>query len=66
MSARPGTPTARGRVEVIDYLRLAAALAVMCFHYLYNGIRNGRSRASATARSRRSPPTATWACTCSS
>lgn len=42
MSARPGTPTARGRVEVIDYLRLAAALAVMCFHYLYNGIRNGK------------------------
>ncbi|QNN81640.1 acyltransferase [Brachybacterium sp. Z12] len=38
-----GAPAApRARVEIIDYYRLAAALAVMAFHYLYNGIKNGK------------------------
>ncbi|HEX7349744.1 acyltransferase [Brachybacterium sp.] len=38
-----GTPPApRARVEIIDYLRLVAALSVMAFHYLYNGIDNGK------------------------
>lgn len=35
-------PTISARVEYIDYLRLLAALAVMGFHYLYNGIQNGK------------------------
>lgn len=39
----PGArPAPRARVEIIDYLRLVAAIAVMAFHYLYNGIRNGK------------------------
>lgn len=37
----PPTPRRR-RVEIIDYYRLLAALAVVAFHYLYNGIRNGK------------------------
>lgn len=38
-----GAPAApRARIEIIDYYRLAAALAVMAFHYLYNGIKNGK------------------------
>lgn len=37
------TPAALSRrVEIIDYYRLAAALAVVAFHYLYNGIDNGK------------------------
>ncbi|ATG54787.1 acyltransferase [Brachybacterium ginsengisoli] len=42
-----GAPTvpraaSRARVEIIDYLRLLAAISVMGFHYLYNGINNGK------------------------
>lgn len=36
------SPVPRGRVEIIDYLRLIAAVSVMGFHYLYNGIENGK------------------------
>ncbi len=35
-------PATRARVEIIDYLRLIAAVSVMGFHYLYNGIENGK------------------------
>ncbi|HCW47481.1 MAG TPA: hypothetical protein DGH25_08930 [Erwiniaceae bacterium] len=30
------------RVELIDYLRLIAALGVILFHYTFNGIDNGK------------------------
>ncbi|MFE9441137.1 acyltransferase family protein [Streptomyces sp. NPDC006602] len=30
------------RLELLDYARLSAALCVLCFHYLYNGIENGK------------------------
>ncbi|MGI5197911.1 acyltransferase family protein [Streptomyces sp. CA-288835] len=30
------------RLELLDYARLLAALCVLCFHYLYNGIENGK------------------------
>ncbi|GAA1489884.1 acyltransferase family protein [Brachybacterium sacelli] len=36
----PAAP--RRRVEVVDYLRFVAALSVVAFHYLYNGIKNGK------------------------
>lgn len=37
------TPSApRARVEIVDYLRLFAAVSVMAFHYLFNGIDNGK------------------------
>lgn len=42
MSGTGKPPAASARVEIIDYLRLAAALAVMAFHYLFNGIDNGK------------------------
>lgn len=32
----------RRRVEIVDYYRLFAALSVVAFHYLYNGINNGK------------------------
>lgn len=31
-----------GRIQIFDYLRLTAAIAVMAFHYLFNGIANGK------------------------
>lgn len=42
MPAAGTSPVPRGRVEIIDYLRLIAAVSVMGFHYLYNGIENGK------------------------
>ena len=30
------------RLDLLDYTRLFAALSVMCFHYLFNGIGNGK------------------------
>lgn len=39
-AAVPRSP--RRRVEVVDYLRLFAAVSVVAFHYLYNGIKNGK------------------------
>lgn len=30
------------RLQLLDYARLLAALSVLTFHYLYNGIRNGK------------------------
>lgn len=38
----PSAPVRAHRVEVVDYMRIGAAVAVMCFHYLYNGIKNGK------------------------
>ena len=35
-------PRTSQRVEIIDYGRLLAALAVVVFHYFYNGIANGK------------------------
>lgn len=32
----------RQRVEIVDQLRLLAAVSVVAFHYLYNGIKNGK------------------------
>ena len=29
-------------MEIVDYLRLLAAFSVVAFHYLYNGIHNGK------------------------
>ncbi|MGO2820691.1 MAG: acyltransferase family protein [Brachybacterium tyrofermentans] len=43
--ARPASTASappRRRVEIIDYLRLIAAFSVVAFHYLYNGIENGK------------------------
>lgn len=30
------------RIQILDYARLFAAVSVMCFHYLFNGINNGK------------------------
>jgi len=30
------------RIEILDYGRLGAAVCVLCFHYLFNGIVNGK------------------------
>lgn len=35
-------PSPRRRVEIVDYFRLFAAVSVVGFHYLYNGIKNGK------------------------
>lgn len=42
MSESSTSAVPRRRVEVVDYLRFVAALSVVGFHYLYNGIRNGK------------------------
>ncbi|MGP9536876.1 acyltransferase family protein [Brachybacterium sp. AOP43-C2-M15] len=42
MSGTGTSSSARARVEIVDCMRLAAALSVMAYHYLYNGIRNGK------------------------
>lgn len=36
------TERSQSRVEIIDYARGLAALAVVFFHYFYNGIANGK------------------------
>jgi len=35
-------PTAHRRLQALDYLRFTAAIAVLCYHYLFNGINNGK------------------------
>ncbi|GAA1301406.1 acyltransferase [Brachybacterium tyrofermentans] len=42
MTDRTGPAPRRQRVEIVDYLRLLAAVSVVAFHYLYNGIHNGK------------------------
>lgn len=37
----PIVPPGHRRVEIIDYLRLFAAVSVVAFHYLYDGIVDG-------------------------
>ncbi|NUU16964.1 acyltransferase [Cellulomonas humilata] len=34
--------SAPGRLHALDYMRLAAALSVLAFHYFFNGILNGK------------------------
>ena len=41
-SASPDQQAQIGRLELLDYARFAAAFAVMLFHYLLNGIHNGK------------------------
>lgn len=42
VESEPSSSARAHRVAVVDYMRLAAAVAVVCFHYLYNGIKNGK------------------------
>ncbi len=42
MDEKPTSVASRRRVEIVDYLRLLAAVSVVAFHYLYNGIDNGK------------------------
>ena len=43
MISTPATSKAPSRrVDIVDYYRLLAALFVVAFHYLYNGIKNGK------------------------
>lgn len=39
---RPTKPQSKDHIDWLDYARLISAIAVLCFHYFYNGIRNGK------------------------
>jgi peptidoglycan/LPS O-acetylase OafA/YrhL len=38
----PAAARSSGRIELVDYYRLGAAAVVLCFHYFFNGLYNGR------------------------
>lgn len=42
MGENPTPTRSRQRVEIVDYMRLFAAVSVVAFHYLHNGIENGK------------------------
>lgn len=42
MEEKPVPNRSRQRVEIADYMRPLAAVSVVAFHYLYNGIENGK------------------------